>query len=57
MLYSIKLYIDIVILIKFASKVSLISVLYFLNGAQFLNGTFVLLLPSVTAKYKIDPLE
>ena len=42
-MYSIKLYIDIVILIKFASsaKVSLISVLQFLNAAQFLDPTAI----------------
>ena len=42
-LYSIKLYIAIVILIKFVSstRVPSISVKHFLNGAQFLNTTCV----------------
>ena len=45
-----KLYIGIVILIISASstKVSFISVLDLLNGAQFLNTTFVSLSPPVT---------
>ena len=40
--YSLKLYIDIAILMYSASstKVSFTSVLQFLNGAQFLNATF-----------------
>ena len=43
MLYSIKLYIGIVILIKFASptRVPSISVELYSNGAQFLNATWV----------------
>ena len=42
-LYSTKLYINIVILIKFASstRVPSISVEYFSNGAQLLNTTCV----------------
>ena len=46
-LYSIKLYIDIVILLKSAwsTKVSLISVLQSLNGALFLN-TICVIVPS-----------
>ena len=43
-LYSIKLYISIVILIKLASstRVPLVSVDHFSNGAQFLNATCVI---------------
>ena len=46
MVYSIKLYIGIAILIwsALSTKVSFISVLHFLNGVQLLNATFVLLL-------------
>ena len=45
MLYSIKLYVGIAILIcsESSTKVSFISVVHFLNGAQFLTATFVLL--------------
>ena len=57
-LYSIKLYIGIVILIKFASstKVSLISVLHFLNGAKFLNATFITLSPAVTLIFPVTKI-
>ena len=50
-----KLYIGIAILICSASsiKVSFISVLHFLNGAQFLNATFVLLLAPTTAIFPV----
>ena len=43
---------------KFASptKVSFISVLHFLNGAQFLNATFVLLLPAVRLTFPVTKI-
>ena len=58
LLYSIKLYIDIAILICCASatKVSFISVLHFLNGAQFLNATFVFALPPVTVIFLVTKI-
>ena len=54
-LYTIKLNIGIVILICSASsiKVSFISVLHFLNGAQFLNATFVSSPASATAIFPV----
>ena len=50
-LYSIKLYIGIVILIKFVSstKVSFISVLHFSNGLQFLNAVGVIAPSAISA--------
>ena len=53
-----KLYIGIVILIISASstKVSFISVLHLLNGAQFLNATFVSLLPPVTVIHPVTKI-
>ena len=45
-------------LIKFASstKVSLISVLQFSNGVQFLNATFVLLSSPVTLIFPVTKI-
>ena len=45
-------------LIIFASstKVSFISVLHLLNGAQFLNATFVLSLPPVTVIFPVTKI-
>ena len=57
-LYSIKLYIGIVILICSASsiKVSLISVLHFLNGAQFQNANSVLSSPFTTVIFPVTKI-
>ena len=57
-LYSIKLYIGIVISICSASsvKVSLISVLHFVNGAQFLDTLFVLSLAPTTAIFAVTEI-
>ena len=55
MLYSIKLYIGIAILIcsALSTKISFISVLNSLNGAQFLNATFVFASPPVTVIFPV----
>ena len=48
------MYIDIAILIYSASSIKiLISVLHLLNGAQFLNATFVLLSAPATAVFPV----
>ena len=39
-----------------STKVSFISVPNFSNGAQFLNATFVLLLPSVTVIFPVTKI-
>ena len=48
----------IAILIKSASstKVSFISVLHLLNGAQFLNATFVFALPPATVIFPVTKI-
>ena len=57
-LYSIKLYIGISILVfsALSTKVSFISILHSLNGAQFLNATFVFALPPVTVIFPVTEI-
>ena len=57
-LYSINLYIGIVILICSAPsiKFSFISVMHFINGAQFLNATFVFASPPVTLIFPVSKI-
>ena len=57
-MYSIKLYIGIVILIKsaFSINMSLVSVLQFLNGAEFLNTTCVTALLGVAVIFPVTKL-